>query len=148
MTKKIFVVSGPYLNGDPPNYEIQKAFVQGRAASLGFEIEFAKRTDHHEYIASLILEKYKDNACDGMIIDAGDFIHTSREIREATRMLTACKMPFVQVHYGSPTEMLDLLSESGMVPKVKIDAFMAGRTLALYIDAFYCLTRQMQKAAR
>jgi 3-dehydroquinate dehydratase II len=104
MTKPIFVLNGPNLNllgsREPTIYgkdslEDVRARCEGKAAELGFAIDF--RQSNHEGELLAWIQDARHQAC-GLIVNAGAFTHTSIAMLDA---LLAADLPCVEVHLSN-----------------------------------------------
>jgi len=101
---KILVLNGPNLNllgsRQPELYgavslkEIEKSLKQ-LASKLGVELEFFQSNSEGELVDKI---QSVFGSCQGILINAGAYTHTSIAIRDA---LLAVKIPFVEVHLSN-----------------------------------------------
>ena len=101
---KILVLNGPNLNllgsRQPELYgavslkEIEKSLKQ-LASKLGVELEFFQSNSEGELVDKI---QSAFGSCQGILINAGAYTHTSIAIRDA---LLAVKIPFVEVHLSN-----------------------------------------------
>lgn len=96
---KILLLNGPNLNmlgtREPEKYgNITLEVIENRIVKLGAEngAEVETFQSNHE---GEIIEKIQQTKCDGLIINAGGFTHTSVAIRDA---ISAVGIPTVEVH--------------------------------------------------
>ena len=101
---RIAVLNGPNLNllgtREPEVYGRETlADVERRlrevARELGVEVEFAQRNGEGELVDCIQALKGR---CDGALINAGAYSHTSLAIRDAFR---AISLPYVEVHISN-----------------------------------------------
>ncbi len=99
--KKILVINGPNLNmvgiREPElygnrTYKDLVKMIEGWAEEFGHEVE-VYQSNHEGDIVTRIQEAYK--VCDGIIINAGAYTHTSVAILDA---LKSVAIPTVEVH--------------------------------------------------
>jgi len=101
---KILVLNGPNLNllgaRQPELYgavslkEIEESLKQ-LASKLGVELEFFQSNSEGELVDKI---QSAFESCQGILINAGAYTHTSIAIRDA---LLAVKIPFVEVHLSN-----------------------------------------------
>ena len=104
MNKKILIINGPNLNllGEREQSQYGKVTlneIQAKCEEIckkfNFNLEF-KQSNIEGEIVNLIQESR--NNCDGLIINAAGFTHTSVSIRDA---LTILKGPIIEVHISN-----------------------------------------------
>ena len=101
MTKKILIINGPNLNllGEREESKYGKATLdevkkncETHGEKIGFKIKFYQSNIEGEIVETI--QKAKDS-CDGIIINAAGYTHTSVAILDA---LLAIKLPAIEVH--------------------------------------------------
>jgi 3-dehydroquinate dehydratase II len=101
MTKKILIINGPNLNllGErekskygKTDLETVKKNCESHAKSIGIEIMFRQSNIEGEIVTQI--QKAK-GVCDGIIINAAGYTHTSVSILDA---LLAIKLPTIEIH--------------------------------------------------
>ena len=101
MTKKILIINGPNLNllGEREESKYGKATLdevkkncEAHGEKIGFKIKFYQSNIEGEIVETI--QKAKDS-CDGIIINAAGYTHTSVAILDA---LLAIKLPTIEVH--------------------------------------------------
>ncbi len=104
MTATVLVLNGPNLNllgtrepevyGDQTLADIEAACA-GRAAALGLAVEFRQSNNEGQLVDWI---QGSPGACDGLIVNAGAFTHTSVAVLDA---LIACALPVIEVHLSN-----------------------------------------------
>ena len=104
MTNKIIIINGPNLNllgereqsqyGSITFDQLKKNCLK-KGQEVGLEVEFAQSNIEGELV-SLIQKSIKK--CDGIIINAAAFTHTSVAIRDA---LSLFKKPIIELHISN-----------------------------------------------
>ena len=104
MNNKIIIINGPNLNllGEREqsqygsiNYDQLKKNCENEASNLGIEVSFVQSNVEGELVN--IIQDARNN-CDGMIINAAGFTHTSVAIRDA---LDIFKKPVIELHISN-----------------------------------------------
>ena len=101
--KKVLVVNGPNLNllgkrepevyGNTTLKELEKICTH-ESKKLDFKVSFFQSNSEAQ-----IIDKIQEcNHCDGLIVNAGAFTHTSIAIHDALRIL---KIPKIEVHISN-----------------------------------------------
>jgi 3-dehydroquinate dehydratase-2 len=101
MTKKILIINGPNLNllgereeskyGKTTLDEVKKN-CESHSKIIGFEIKFEQSNIEGKIVTMIQNAK---NTCDGIIINAAGYTHTSVAILDA---LLAIKLPAIELH--------------------------------------------------
>lgn len=96
---KILIINGPNLNllgqRDPQIYGNQSFEDYLKQLKLGFEGEI----DYFQSnVEGELINKLHQTSCDGVIINAGGYTHTSVAIRDA---ISAIALPVVEVHISN-----------------------------------------------
>ena len=104
MSSKVLILNGPNLNmlgtreveiyGRDTLEDIE-AETRGRADGLGIEIDFRQSNSEAELVNWI---QDARGACDGIIINAGAYTHTSIAILDALKMVD---MPIIEVHLSN-----------------------------------------------
>jgi 3-dehydroquinate dehydratase-2 len=103
MAMKVLVINGPNLNmlglREPEiygslNYDDLKVFIERAADDLRMEAEIFQSNSEGEIVEKI----QKANTCDGILINAGGYTHTSVAIRDA---LLTMSIPVVEVHLSN-----------------------------------------------
>ena len=113
--KKILILNGPNLNmlgqrepdiyGDQTLSDIQK-MCEDKAAELEIAIDFRQSNDEGELV-TWIQEALE--SCDGVIINAAAYTHTSVAIHDALKLLS---VPIIEVHLSDPSKREDFRHHS------------------------------------
>lgn len=107
----IKIVNGPNLNllGErEPNFYGNESFESYLENNLGKDIKYFQSNVEGELINEL-----QKNDCDGIIINAGGYTHTSVAIRDC---ISAIKTPVIEVHISNITQRESFRHESLISP--------------------------------
>ena len=104
MNNKIIIINGPNLNllgereqsqyGSNTYDEIKKIF-EKKSQEIGVKLEFQQSNIEGEIVT--IIQEAR-NKCDGLIINAAGFTHTSVAIRDSLSIL---KIPTIELHISN-----------------------------------------------
>lgn len=105
--KKILILNGPNLNmlgmrepeiyGDLTLKDIEE-LCHEKASAMSFKLDF-RQSNHEGQLVDWIQDAR--GLCDGVIINAGAYTHTSLAIHDALRILD---VPIIEVHLSNPKE--------------------------------------------
>ena len=104
MKKKILIINGPNLNllGEREQsqygsntYDEIKKICEKKSQEIGVKLEFQQSNIEGEIVT--IIQEAR-NKCDGLIINAAGFTHTSVAIRDALSIL---KIPTIELHISN-----------------------------------------------
>tara|TARA_R110001592_G_scaffold3525_18_gene20027 strand:+ start:11481 stop:11912 length:432 start_codon:yes stop_codon:yes gene_type:complete len=133
---KILILNGPNLNmlgmrepeiyGDQTLQDIENMCVKC-ADGLGFQVDF-RQSNHEGALVDLIQGAV--DGCDGLIINAAAYTHTSVAIHDALKLL-AC--PIIEVHLSDPKKREEFRHFS-YIESLAADVF-AGHGAAGYVKA-------------
>ena len=104
MKKRILIINGPNLNllGEREQsqygsntYDEIKKICEKKSQEIGVKLEFQQSNIEGEIVT--IIQEAR-NKCDGLIINAAGFTHTSVAIRDALSIL---KIPTIELHISN-----------------------------------------------
>ncbi len=142
MNNKIIIINGPNLNllGEREQsqygsitFEKLKENCLQKSKELGLEVEFTQSNIEGELV-SLIQKSIKK--CDGIIINAAAFTHTSVAIRDA---LDIFKKPIIEVHISN------IYKREEFRQKSLISDIVTGGVFGLGADGYILAIISMQK---
>ncbi len=101
----IVILNGPNLNRlglrEPEIYGSQtlddiKGLCLEKATALGWTVDF-RQTNHEGVLVDWVQDAF--GACDGLVINAAGYTHTSVALHDALKLL---RVPIIEVHISDP----------------------------------------------
>ena len=139
---KILIINGPNLNllGEreqsqygKKDYKFLEEICLNRAKELKIELELKQSNVEGEIVN--IIQKAR-NTCDGIIINAGGYSHTSVAIRDS---LSIFKKPIIELHISNIYKREDFRHKS------LISDVATGGIFGLGVDGYILAINSMQK---
>ncbi len=139
---KILIINGPNLNllGEreqsqygKKDYNYLEEICLNRAKELNIDLEI-KQSNIEGEIVNII--QHSRNACDGIIINAGGYTHTSVAIRDS---LNIFKKPIIELHISNIYKREDFRQKS------LISDVATGGIFGLGVDGYILAINSMQK---